>query len=138
VIARSRADRSPPVRRLAAERGNATVEFALVAPLLITVALAVLQIALALHVRATITAAAAEGARAAALAGSDLGAGERRTRALLAGNVAGDVIEDITVWREVRDGALVIAVGVDAQLPLLGLFGPTAMHVDGHALAEQQ
>ena len=114
MIARTRADRSPPLRRLASERGNATVEFALVAPLLLAVGLAVLQIALALHVRATITAAAAEGARAAALAGSDLGAGERRTMALLAGNVAGDLIEGITVWREVRDGVLVVAVGVDA------------------------
>ena len=132
-----RADRSPTIRRLAAERGNATVEFALVAPILLAVGLAVLQIALVLHVRATITAAAAEGARAAALAGADLGAGERRTRALLAGNVAGDVVEGITVWREIHDGALVVAVGVDAQLPLLGLLGPTAMHIDAHALAEQ-
>ncbi|MFZ9988363.1 MAG: TadE/TadG family type IV pilus assembly protein, partial [Candidatus Nanopelagicales bacterium] len=40
------------------------VEFALVTPLLLLVALAVLQVTLALHVRATLTAAAAEGARA--------------------------------------------------------------------------
>ncbi|MSY95366.1 MAG: hypothetical protein F2702_05575, partial [Actinobacteria bacterium] len=46
VIDCHRADRSPPIRRLAAERGNATVEFALVAPILLAVGLAVLQIAL--------------------------------------------------------------------------------------------
>lgn len=123
--------------RLARDEGNATVEFALVAPLLIAVALAVLQIALALHLRATITAAAAEGARAAALSGADLGAGERRTRDLLMGNIASDVVEGIEVRREMHDGALVVVVEVDARLPLIGLLGPSIMQVAGHALAEQ-
>ena len=123
--------------RLARDEGNATVEFALVAPLLLAVALAVLQIALALHLRATITAAAAEGARAAALSGADLWAGERRTRDLLTGNIASDVVETIEVHRELHDGALVVVVEVDARLPLIGLLGPSLMHVSGHALAER-
>ena len=50
--------------RLREDRGSAVVEFALVTPLLLLVALAVLQVTLALHVRSTLTAAAAEGARA--------------------------------------------------------------------------
>ncbi len=131
-------DRSPPPcrGRFGSDTGNATVEFALVAPLLLAVGLAVLQTALALHVRATVTSAAAEGARAAALAGADLAAGERRTRSLLAGSIAGGVVQRVTVRREVHDGTLVVAVGVDSQLPLLGLLGPTVMHVEGHALAE--
>ncbi len=123
--------------RLARDEGSATVEFALVAPLLLAVALAVLQIALALHLRATITAAAAEGARAAALSGADLAAGERRTRNLLLDNIAADVVEEIDVRRELRNGALVVVVEVDARLPLIGLLGPSIMQVSGHALAER-
>ena len=116
--------------------GNATVEFALVAPILLAVALAVLQLALALHVRATLTSAVAEGARAAALAGSDLAAGERRARAILQENIAAGVVQDITVQREWHGGALVISVEIEAALPLVGLYGPTQMSVIGHALQE--
>ena len=113
------------------------VEFALVVPILLAVALAVLQLALALHIRSTLTSAAAEGARAAALAGADLGAGERRVRDLVSTTIGAGLVDDVTVWREWREGMLVVAVGIDATLPLLGLLGPTAMHVDGHALQEQ-
>ena len=60
-------------RWIKGDRGSAVVEFALVTPLLLLVALAVLQITLALHVRSTLTAAAAEGARAGALAYAGLG-----------------------------------------------------------------
>ena len=70
--------------RLRGDRGSAVVEFALVTPLLLLVALAVLQVTLALHVRSTLTAAAAEGARAGALAGAGLGVAESRTRDVLA------------------------------------------------------
>lgn len=134
-------DRRLRVQRLKArlrqdQGGNATVEFALVAPILLAVALAVLQLALALHVRATLTSAAAEGARAAALAGSDLAAGERRTRAILQENIAVGVVHDITVQREWHGGALVISVEIEAALPLVGLYGPTQMSVIGHALQE--
>lgn len=119
------------------DAGNAVVEFALVTPLLLLVALAVLQIGLALHIRTTLTDAAAEGARAAALSGADPLAGERRTRDILSTTLGGGLIDRITVAREWREGLLVVAVGIDATLPLLGLLGPTAMHVDGHALEEQ-
>lgn len=119
------------------ERGNATVEFALVTPLLLALALGVLQLALVLHVRTTLTAAAAEGARAAALAGNDPSAGEHRTRALLAGNIAGDVVESVTVQRQRHGSALLLAVRIDARLPLLGMLGPTGMVVEGHAVQEQ-
>ncbi|CAB5001932.1 unannotated protein [freshwater metagenome] len=134
-------DRRSRVKRLKArlwqdQGGNATVEFALVAPILLAVALAVLQLALALHVRATLTSAAAEGARAAALAGSDLAAGEHRARAILQENIAAGVVKDITVQREWHGGALVISVEIEAALPLIGLYGPTQMSVIGHALQE--
>ena len=123
-------------RMVGDERGNATVGFALVTPLLLAVALAVLQLALTLHVRATVAAAAAEGARAAALSGADPTAGSRRTRAVLEGNMAADAVESIDVQRELHDGVLVVRVRVRTRLPLLGMLGPTMMEVDGHALQE--
>ncbi|MET0782884.1 MAG: TadE/TadG family type IV pilus assembly protein, partial [Leifsonia flava] len=65
------------------ERGSAVVEFTLVSVLLTTLALAVVQLALALHVRNTVIDAAAEGARYAALADNTLADGEERTRMLI-------------------------------------------------------
>jgi hypothetical protein len=118
------------------DRGSAVVEFALVAPLVLLVALAVLQVALALHVRATLTSAAAEGARAAALAGADPASGVRRARVMLAQNVAATVVRHVTAQRTTVDGLPVMAVRIEATLPLVGLLGPTTMTVVGHALQE--
>ena len=123
--------------RLREDRGSAVVEFALVTPLLLLVALAVLQVTLALHVRSTLTAAAAEGARAGALAGSGLRVAEMRTREVLADALGGDAAQDIVASRVRLDGADVVRVRVTARLPLLGTLGPTALTVDGHAIGEQ-
>ena len=118
------------------DHGSAVVEFVLVVPLLLVVAVGVLQVALALHVRSTLTSAAAEGARAASLAGADPAAGVRRTRGLLDGSVAGGVVRDVTARGSVVDGLPVVEVRIDATLPLVGLLGLTAMSVEGHALQE--
>jgi Flp pilus assembly protein TadG len=123
--------------RLREDRGSAVVEFALVTPLLLLVALAVLQVTLALHVRSTLTAAAAEGARAGALAGSGLRIAEMRTREVLADALGGDAAQDIVASRERLDGVEVVRVRVTARLPLLGTLGPTVLTVDGHAIGEQ-
>jgi hypothetical protein len=125
------------IGRLREDRGSAVVEFALVTPLLLLVALAVLQATLALHVRSTLTAAAAEGARAGALAGSGLGVAEARTRDVLSDALGGDAAEDIRAARTRIDGVDVVRVQVTARLPLLGTLGPTALTVEGHAMAEQ-
>jgi Flp pilus assembly protein TadG len=118
------------------ERGNATTEFALVAPLMLLLAVGVLQLTMALHVRATMTAAAAEGARIAALTDSDLAAGERRTRSILEGNIAGTAVRQIVATREVIEGMSVVTMQVSADLPLIGFFGPTQMYITAHALDE--
>ncbi|MCX6431346.1 MAG: pilus assembly protein [Actinobacteria bacterium] len=118
------------------DRGSAVVEFVLVVPLLLVVAVGVLQVALALHVRSTLTSAAAEGARAASLAGADPAAGVRRTRVLLDGSLAGGVVRDVSARRAVVDGLPVVEVRIDATLPLIGLLGPTSMSVEGHAVQE--
>jgi len=118
------------------DRGSAVVEFALVAPLLTVLALAVVQVSLALHVRSTLTSAAVEGARAASLAGSDPGAGVRRARILLADNVAGSVVRDVVAGPGVVDGLEVMEVRIEADLPLVGLLGPSLLSISGHALKE--
>ncbi len=106
------------------------------APLLLAVALVVLQLSLALHVRSTLTAAAAEGARVAALAGSELPAGERRARELLDGNLASGVVTGVHAGRVIQDGVVMTEVRIDARLPLLGLFGPQSLQIAGHAIQE--
>ncbi len=125
------------VARLRSDRGSAVVEFALVAPLLLLVALAVLQVTLALHVRATLTAAAAEGARAGALAGSGLRVAETRTRDVLADALGGDAAQDVVAERSRLGGVEVVRVRITARLPLLGTLGPTALSIEGHAMAER-
>ena len=118
------------------ESGNASVEFALVAPLLMLVALAVLQLMLAVHVRTVITSAAIEGARVGALVGSDLQTAEERTREVLTGNIAGAAVSNITAKNTFIGETRMIAVDVQADLPLLGLYGPTTITMTGHAYAE--
>jgi Flp pilus assembly protein TadG len=119
------------------DSGSAIVDFVLVAPLLIAVALAILQVILVMHVRTVLTSAAAEGARAAALSGADPRAGERRARAIIDETIASDSVERIVVRRQMAGGATIMALDIEARLPLLGLLGTTVIHVRGHSLQEQ-
>lgn len=133
---RSRVSRRNVHDRLASEEGNASVEFALVAPLLMLVALAVLQLMLAIHVRSVVTSAAIEGARVAALVDGDLARAESRTRSILESNIAGAAVNSITA-SQVTDGEnKMFAMVVETELPLIGFYGPTSMKLTGHALAE--
>jgi Flp pilus assembly protein TadG len=118
------------------ESGSAVVEFAVVIPMLMLVVLGVLQVGLALHVRSTITSAAAEGARVAAVSGGDTEAGVRRTRQALSASLADGVVESVTARRTASGGVATVDVEVRARLPLVGLLGPSTLVVHGHALAE--
>lgn len=122
--------------RFTSEHGNASVEFALVAPLLMLVALAVLQLMLAIHVRTVVTSAAIEGARVAALVDGDLNRAESRTRSILESNIAGTAVQSISASRVTEGVNELFAVVVETELPLLGFYGPTSMKLTGHALAE--
>jgi hypothetical protein len=118
------------------DRGSAIVDFALVAPILIGLALAVLQVILVMHVRTVLTSAAAEGARAAALADSNPNAGERRAREIINESIASSTVESIEAHPVLKGGLVMMAIDINARLPLLGLLGPTMMRVQGHALQE--
>jgi Flp pilus assembly protein TadG len=118
------------------DRGSAVTDFALVMPLLLLVAMAVVQLVLTMHVRSTMIAAAAEGARAAALAGAQPQAGEVRTREVLA-EALGTQTAQIQASRIRIAGAPAIRVQVTGNLPLFGLVGPQVLTVEGHAFVEQ-
>jgi Flp pilus assembly protein TadG len=116
--------------------GSAVVEFVVVVPMLMLLVLATAQVALALHVRSTVTSAAAEGARVAAAAGADPVLARRRIASALAGSLAQGVVDSVTVRRVVRGGIALVQVEVVSTLPLVGLLGPTSMVVQGHAVSE--
>lgn len=118
------------------DRGSAVVEFVLVSPLVLLLLLGIVQLGLAMHVRSTLTSAAAEGARVAALAGADPLAGIARTQSLVEETLADSVVRDITAQEASLGEIDVMVVRVDATLPLVGLLGPTALTVEGRALKE--
>jgi Flp pilus assembly protein TadG len=109
----------------------------LVLLVLVPLFLGIFQVALVLHVRNTLTAAASEGARYAATIDRPLGAGETRTREQITGALAGRFARDVTARPTTVDGAPAVEVDVTADVPPLGLWGPAVeLHVSGHAVEE--
>lgn len=113
------------------------VEFVLVASLLMVMTLAVLQLALSLHVRNTVQDAAAEGARFAALADGGRAAGAERTDALLTAALGADYDRRIGVGTVEADGHEIVVVTVQAPLPVIGMLGVDGgVEVSGRAPVE--
>ena len=129
----------PPAARGAGagEEGSAVVDFALVGALVVTVALALLQLALGLHVRNVLIDAAGEGARRAALVGGTTAEAEARVRALAGAALSEDCVQAVQVRRTRTGDLAVVEVRVLARLPVLGLLGPGGgLAVTGHAVDE--
>lgn len=119
------------------DRGSAVVEFTLVGVLLTVLFLGVLQLGLAMHVRNTLAASAAEGARYAANADRGPADGEALARRLIRDSLADAFARGVTSGFEIVDGVPTVYVQVDATLPLVGLLGPSrGIRVRGHALEE--
>jgi Flp pilus assembly protein TadG len=119
------------------DRGSAIVEFTLVGVLLTVLFLGVLQLGLVLHVRNTLVASAAEGARYAANADRDPADGEAVTRQLIRDSLADTFARGVTSGFETVDGVPTVYVQVDATLPLVGLLGRSrGIRVRGHAVEE--
>lgn len=118
-------DVSDPEPRSAPERGQATIELALLLPFIALVLLAVIQVGLVVRGRILVTHAAREGARVAAVGGSD----DEIGRAALAA-------ADLPVHRlvvEIERSAGVASVTViytdPTDVPLIGsLLGDAEMH----------
>lgn len=120
------------------EYGAAVVDFVLVLVVLVPLFLGILQVALVLHVRNTLTAAAAEGARYAATVDRSTAEGVSRTRAQIADAVAARFAREVTATQTSRDGMAVVRVDVAAEVPPLGIWGPgVRIDVSGHAMEER-
>lgn len=121
------------------ERGSAVVDFVLVLVVLVPLFLGILQLALVLHVRNTLTAAASEGARHAATADRSPADGVAQTREQISGVLAERFAGGVSSAPTVIDGAPAIEVVVRAEVPALGLWGPAvSLEVSGHAIEEPE
>lgn len=121
-------------RRCAEDRGSASTEFVLVAALLTTLTVAVIQVALALHVRNTLADAAAEGARYASLADSSLDEGAARSAELIRSAIGDQYTHDISAGHQRGAEGDIVVITVRTPLPLVGLLGPdNALEVVGRA-----
>jgi Flp pilus assembly pilin Flp len=126
-----------PDKAVRDETGSAVVEFTLVGLLLTFLALAVIQLGLALHVRNTVLDAAAEGARFGALADNAPVDGVSRTRTLITEAIGSDYATDIAVGTGDWMGHPAVTVTVRTTLPVVGLLGVGGgLEVSGHAALE--
>lgn len=104
---------------------------------LVPLVLGIVQVALVTHVRNTLAAAAAEGARYAAAVDRSPQDGIARTRRQIDGALAGRFAERITAEATSVGGLPVVEVRVRASVPALGLWGPRVeLDVAGHGVQE--
>jgi hypothetical protein len=116
------------------ERGSAVADFVMVGGLLTALALAVVQLALVLHVRNVLIDAAASGARYGTLADRTPADARQRTADLITGEVGAQYAARITVGQSETYGVRTLEVRVVAPIPVVGLIGPAGtMEVAGHA-----
>lgn len=123
--------------RFSGDEGSAAAEFVLVGALLTVLTLSILQLGLVLHIRNTVTDAAAEGARIAALADNGIPDGIARTSDLISVAIGVEYAGDVTGTYEDHLGHPSATVIVRAPLPVFGLLGfDGGLEVEGHAAVE--
>jgi hypothetical protein len=123
--------------RFGSDEGSAAAEFVMVGALLTVLTLSVIQLGLALHIRNTVTDAAAEGARFGALADNTLADGIDRTRDLITTALGPGYAHDVTAGYGSYLGHPAAIVTVRTPLPLIGLVGiEGGLEVEGHAAVE--
>ena len=127
--------RSPRSR---AEHGAAVVDFVLVSLVLVPLVLGLVQVALVLHVRNTLTAAATEGARYAAAVDRGPEDGVARARAQISEAIADRFADEVEGRDLTLEGVPTVEIRVHATVPPLGLWGPGVdLEVEGHAVREE-
>lgn len=112
----------------------------MVASLVLLLAVGVFQLGLLLHVRNTLVACAAEGARAGARADASIDDAVGRTRSLVTQSLSGEYATQVSARKATTaDGVQVVEVTVNAPAPVIGLVGPTGtVTVIGRAFDEAQ
>lgn len=108
----------------------------LVSVLVVFIALAVLQLALTLHVRNMLMSSASEGARFAALADRAPHDGEQRALSVVGAALPGYAVSATARETDV-DGAPAVSVVLTAPVPLVGVWGAGSMTVEGRAYQEE-
>jgi Flp pilus assembly protein TadG len=125
---------------LSGERGSAVVDFVMVSVLIVTLLLAVLQVAVYVHVRNVVTASAQAGARYAANADVDSAAGAPRTVEVVARATSVRTAEGLacTSAEEVDSGLTLVVVRCTGAVPsLLAALGDLLpLEVTGRAVKE--
>jgi Flp pilus assembly protein TadG len=105
-----------PARSRDRERGQATVELALVLPLVVLLLLAVLQVALVAREQVLVAAAARDGARAVAVSGD---VGDARPAALAGSGLAPSQTE-VIVEMDDQEVRVTVRCTDDTSVPLVG------------------
>ena len=124
----------PVAGRSEREGGSAVVDFVLVGGLLTMFFLAIIQLALVLHVRNTLIDAAASGARYGTLADRSVSDARQRTGELIHTALNADFAQDIQTREVTFQGLRALEVTVRAPMPVIGLIGPRGLlEVSGHA-----
>jgi hypothetical protein len=124
-------------RARADDVGSAVVDFVLVGSLASLLFVALVQLAVVLHVRNTLIDCAVEGARYGALADRAPTEAAARARLLITEDLSPRYAEHIEAGYEHVDGLDTVVVRVVTPLPVLGLVGAgRVLTVSGHALAE--
>jgi hypothetical protein len=119
------------------ERGSAVAEFTLVSVLLVVLVLGIAQLGLAIHVRNTLVACAAEGARLAANADRGLGDGVALTRSLIGAALSPSLAGQVSATHVPSPAGQDVRIQVTTTLPLVGLAGPSrSLTVTAHAVEE--
>ncbi|NKX51542.1 pilus assembly protein [Arthrobacter deserti] len=116
------------------EQGSAPVDFVLIGAVLVLMCMSVVQLALVLHVRNTLTDAAGSGARYGTLADRGPADARARTESLIVSSLGSDYARDVAVARIGSGAGQMLRVTVSSPLPAFGLLGPAGvMRVQGHA-----
>jgi hypothetical protein len=111
----------------------------MVSALVSLLALAVVQVGMALYVRNVLIACASEGARLAARADAQPGDGVDRTRKLISASISERFARHVAVEEHRVDGIRVVAVHVVAPMPVVGMLGiDDGFDVVGRAFVERQ
>lgn len=127
--------------RPARDEGSAVVEFVLVSMLLVALLMAVLQVAVFVHVRNVIAASAQEGARYGANADVDSAAGAERTRTIVERALSAETSDGLTCTAREEAGeagAVLVVVRCTGAVPSLfsALGDLLAIDATGRAVKE--
>lgn len=114
------------------------VDFVLVSALLAIMFLALIQLALVLHVRNTVADAASSAARYGALADRTAQDAQERAEQLIEAALGAAYAGDVTATVSEVNGIAILTVSVTAPWPMVGMLGPgESLQMSGHALIQR-